>query len=107
MWDPMIMEGRRKRRPSVISGASFLRKRGRRDLRAQPIQFGVAFREQAFEPGDVLEQAGRGEAQEIESERRVLVVELLDLVVADRQHRPALLALQSLRTLARRREHAE
>src|SRR4051812_1346250 len=47
-------------------------------------------RQLAFQHRDVLKQTLAGELQEIESELRVLIVELLHLIVGDAQHVAAL-----------------
>src|SRR6185312_15309474 len=55
----------------------------------------------------VLEQARAGELEEVETEGRILHIELLDLVVAHGQDDAALDAFQRLRAHVRWRQHAD
>src|SRR5262245_48251858 len=74
---------------------------------AQAQHFLVALVQRAFQPLDVVEQPRRRQAQEIEPEPRVLVVELLDLFIGNREHRTALGAHEGLRAGALGGKHAE
>ncbi|KTT77596.1 hypothetical protein SA6_12165, partial [Staphylococcus epidermidis] len=75
-------------------------------LRLRDLRRGV-LRELLLERRDILEQAGRGQAQEVEAERRILDVKLLDLIVGHRQHHAGFDAFQRLGSRVRRRQHAE
>src|SRR5262249_24071400 len=56
---------------------------------------------------DVLEQTRACKTQEIETEGRILHIELLDLAVADAENQAVSDAFHRLRATLRRRQHAE
>src|ERR1700754_1901246 len=56
---------------------------------------------------DVLEQSRARKTQEIETEGRILYIELLDLAVADAQNQTVCDAFHRLRANLRWRQHAE
>src|SRR5262245_26038058 len=64
-------------------------------------------RKLGFQPRNVLEQALRYEADEVEAEPRILEVELLNLIVTDLQQGSCFKALQRLRAAALRGEKSK
>jgi hypothetical protein len=67
----------------------------------------VLTREFLFEPGNVIEEALACEAKKIESELRILKIQLLHLLVTRRQYFAILNALNGLGATVARREETE
>ena len=64
-------------------------------------------RKLGFQPRNVLEQALRYEADEVEAEPRILEVELLNLIITDLQQGSCFNALKRLRAAALRGEKSK